>query len=84
MRTEHDTLKRILNLADAPSKLKRRRLQLSESEFYIVHRVGIKDQAADALLRVKTCDIDTTEVDDDLSERLGSIMEKRGEIINGD
>lgn len=54
IRTDHDALRWILNMADATGKLARFCQRLQELEFDVVHREGIKHQAADALSRLGT------------------------------
>lgn len=49
IRTHHDALQWILNMADATDKSARWRLRLSELEFDIVHRAGVTHQPADIL-----------------------------------
>lgn len=48
-RTDHEALRWILNMADLTGKLARWRLSLSELEFDVFHRFGIKHQAPDDL-----------------------------------
>lgn len=64
IRTDHDALRWILNMADATGKLARWRLRLSKYEFDVVHRAGIKHQSADALSRLTTSGNDDTTLDD--------------------
>jgi len=54
VRTDHSALRWILNLNDTTARLTRWRLRLMEFEFEVVHRKGIKHQAADALSRLET------------------------------
>ena len=42
VRTDHDSLRWVLNLADAKGRLARRRLRLSEYDFVVEHRAVIK------------------------------------------
>ena len=66
VRTDHDALRWLLNLTDASGKLQRWRLRLAEFSFEVVHRPGRVHQAADALSRLPTTDVDTEPIDDDL------------------
>ena len=66
VRTDHDSLRWVLNLADAKGRLARWRLRLSEFDFDVEHRAGIKHQAADALSRMTTTGLDTTPLGDDI------------------
>lgn len=54
IRTDHESLRWNLNMADATGKLSRWRLRLQELEFDVVHREVIKHQTADALSRLGT------------------------------
>lgn len=49
IRTDHDTLIWILNMADATRKLARWCIRLQELYFYVVHRSCMKNRAADVL-----------------------------------
>lgn len=60
------------------------RFRLSESEFGVVHRAGIRYQAADALSRRETGVTDTIKVNDDLPEILIALIEHRGEKMSND
>lgn len=66
IRTDHDSLRSILNIIDATGRLARWELRLSEFEYDAVHRAGIKNQAADALYRLPTTGHDITPLDDDI------------------
>ena len=66
IRTDHDALRWILNMADATGKLARWRLRLAEYEFDVVHRAGVKHQAADALSRLPTDGEDKAPLDDEI------------------
>lgn len=54
IKTNREVLRHILTIAKATGKLARWRLRLSEFEFDIVYRVGMKHQAADTLSCLKT------------------------------
>ena len=64
LRTDHDSLRWIMNLSDASGRLQRWRLRLADFEYDVVHRAGIKHQAADALSRMPTDGSDQTPLDD--------------------
>lgn len=64
--TDLDCQKWMLDLADARGRLARRRRRLSDFEFDVVHRVGIKHQAADVLPRMPTDSADTTPTEEDI------------------
>lgn len=66
IRTDHYALSWILNLADATCNLGWPRLNISEFELHIVHRGGIKNQAADTLLKLEKGGIDNIDLDDGL------------------
>jgi len=66
LRTDHESLRWILNLSDASGKLQRWRLRLLEFEFDVVHRPGIKHQAADALSRLNTQGEDEEPLEDEV------------------
>lgn len=65
--TDHDSLKRILNLTDVTVRLARWRLRLTEYKFDIFHRAGIEYQAADALSRLQATGKYRTPLGDDLT-----------------
>lgn len=52
--TNHEALKWLLTISDAPGNLARWCLCFAEIEFDIVFPAGIKHHAADALLSVRT------------------------------
>lgn len=60
----HGSLKWIGNLADAPDKLIRWRLCLSEMEFDVLSRIGIKHQAPEVMSRYLTTGGDCILIDD--------------------
>ncbi|CAN8073881.1 unnamed protein product [Agarophyton chilense] len=64
IRTDHDSLRWLLNITDASSRLARWRLRLSEYDYEITYRPGIKHQAADALSRIITDGTDDTPLHD--------------------
>ena len=67
IRTDHDSLKLLLNLSDATGRLQRWRLRLQQFEYVINHCPGVQHRAADAVSRLATTGLDQTEIDDDLS-----------------
>ena len=66
IRTDHDSLRWLLNIADVSGRLARWRLRLSEFDFEVVHRPGVKHQAADALSRMQTNGEDASRMDDEI------------------
>ncbi|CAN8061912.1 unnamed protein product [Agarophyton chilense] len=62
--TDHDSLRWLLNMTDASSRLARWRLKLSECDYEITYGPGINHQAADALSQVITEGTDDTQLDD--------------------
>ncbi len=62
--TDHQTLKWLLNLSDASSRLARWRLRLLEFYFTVKHKRGTWNIVADAVSRLATCG--STPVDPDL------------------
>lgn len=66
IRTEHDSLKRNLNLADATNCLARWQLRLIKFGFDVVHRDDIKRQAADAFFRLTATGEDRIPIEDNL------------------
>lgn len=65
-RTSHDSIKWILSLPESTNKFAGWRLRLSELTFDIVHKAGIKREAADALSRLPTCEKRNVSIIDDL------------------
>lgn len=62
---DHAALQNILNLADA-GKVARWCHRLPEYKLEVVHRLGAKHQAADALSRLQTNRLEESPVDDDI------------------
>lgn len=65
LRTDHHTLRWILNLADATIKFGRWRLGLVKFGFKIVHRAVVEHHAAHTLCRLPTNSSDHTSLGDD-------------------
>lgn len=55
------------------------RLCFSDFEFNVFHRAGIKNQAADTILRLGTGGTDITNLDDDLPNDGGTNRKRRKE-----
>ena len=66
IRTDHDSLKWLLNLSDASGRLQRWRLRLQEFTYDIQYRPGAQHKAADAVSRLSTTGHDDEPIDDDL------------------
>lgn len=66
IRTDHEALRRILNITDAKGGLARSILRLSVFNYDFVHRVEVKHQAGDAFSRLETSGADTTPIDDNI------------------
>lgn len=66
MRTEHDSIKWILNLSDANGGLAQWRLWFSKLDFDKVSRAGGKQQAADTMSGLRTAGEKRIDLDDDL------------------
>ena len=66
LRTDHDSLRWILNLSDATGRLARWRLRLADYDYTVEHRRGIVHQAADALSRLPSDGMDETPLDDEI------------------
>ena len=62
-----DSLRWVLNLADAKGRLARWRLRLSEHDYLVEHRTGIKRQPADALSRLETTGVDISSLREEIS-----------------
>lgn len=65
IRMDHASLKWILNLTQVTIRLARGRLRLPKFAVEVVHRAGIRHQAADALSRVPATANDKTPLEDD-------------------
>lgn len=64
--TDHDALKRILNLTNSTARISQWRLGLSDFDFDVAHRAGTKHKAAYALLQLNTTEKDESALKDDL------------------
>lgn len=64
VRTDHDSLRWLLNISDVSGRLARWRLRLAEFDYTVVHRPGVKHQAPDALSRLPTAGADTSPLED--------------------
>lgn len=78
--TDQNSLKLLLTLAGDACKLAYRLLRVSGFEFDVVHKVGMKSQAAEAKLEMKSGGTDSTKLDDDLPEMLVSLIAHRVNI----
>jgi hypothetical protein len=58
VRTDHNSLRWVLNLADAQGRLARWRLRLLEFDFEVQYSPGASHHAADTLSRLRGCDSD--------------------------
>ena len=67
LRTDHEALRWVLNLADSSGRLARWRLRLAEYDYELKYRPGIKHQLADGVSRLRTDGGDTEPVDDEVS-----------------
>lgn len=65
LRTDHEALKWIRDKGDATGMLARWCLRLNELEYDVMHRAGMKHQAAEVLLPLGTTEYDTSKVNDD-------------------
>lgn len=65
IRTDHDSLRWILNLTGATGRLARWQLCLSEFDSDVIHRAGVIHQAADALPRLPTGGTDKTTLENE-------------------
>lgn len=66
IRMDHDSLKWILNLTNGTGRLARWSLQLSEFDFKVVLRAGVKREASEVLSRLQTASEDDTQLEDNL------------------
>ena len=66
VRTDHDSLRWLLNITDVSGRLARWRLRLAEFDYSVVNRPGVKHQAPDALSRLLTSGDDQSPLDDDI------------------
>lgn len=64
LKTDHHSLRWILNLAETTDKRAHWRLRLLEYEFDVIHRAGVKHQAADSPCRLPTAGGDTSELEE--------------------
>lgn len=69
-RTDHDSLKRILDPADAICRLVCSRVRLSKFDFNVVHCTGINDQIADGLSHLATTGEAQVFIEDDATVEL--------------
>jgi RNase H-like domain found in reverse transcriptase len=60
VRTDHNSLRWVLNLADAQGRLARWRLRLLEFDFEVQYSPGASHHAADTVSRLRVCDSDTS------------------------
>lgn len=68
----------ILHLVEATGKLARGQLCLFDFKFGVVNGGSIKNQTADAISKLETGGRDSTEMDDYLTQVMGSLMKHRG------
>lgn len=67
IQTDREALRCILNMSEATCKKVRWGLKISESEFDIIHRMGVKHLAADALSQMNGKGKSRTPLDDELT-----------------
>lgn len=72
--TDHESLKCILNMADATGKLETCRLSIYEMKYDVFHRVLFKHQASDALSQLET----TNTNDGYLEDEIPTLLVKNG------
>lgn len=63
IRTDNETVRWILNMTEAKGKLRRWILRLASFDYDVVHRYGVKHQAADDLARLEATKSDTKPID---------------------
>ena len=66
LRTDHEALRWVLNLADRSGRLARWRLRLAEYDYDLQYRPGVKHQLADGVSRLRTDEGETAAVDDEV------------------
>ena len=66
LRTDHEALRWVLNLANSSGRLVRWRLRLEEYDYEVEYRPGVKHQLADGVSRLRTDGGDTAPVDDEV------------------
>ena len=64
VRTDHNSLRWVLNLADAQGRLARWRLRLLEFDFEVQYSPGASHHAADTVSRLRVCDSDNSPSED--------------------
>lgn len=84
LKTDHNSLKGILNLMDSSERIACRCLRLLEYEFDVVHRAGIKREALAGISRLPTTGEDRTPLKDDLHMLAVYITESRESIRMND
>jgi RNase H-like domain found in reverse transcriptase len=60
VRTDHNSLRWVLNLADAQGRLALWRLRLLEFDFEVQYSQGASHHTADTVSRLRVCDSDTS------------------------
>jgi len=66
VRTDHDSLTWILSITPSEGRLARWRLRLSEFDFEVKYRPGVKNVVPDALSRLTTAGVDQTPLDEEI------------------